>query len=79
MKKKSLQVNDLKVKSFITDAAQNRYIKGGDMESYTISEADDCGSGGSGGSGGASNSCEPNRMYTHEPCATYPAHCNPCM
>lgn len=85
MKKKTLNIKNLKVDSFVTsdqDSAANT-VKGGYM-TYSCTAGwntcyQNCGGGGTGGCNpGGSNSCNPNPMYTHSPCDTFEAHCSPC-
>ncbi|UII21880.1 pinensin family lanthipeptide [Fulvivirga ligni] len=81
MKSKKLKIENLKVKSFITEDLKDEAetIKGGYVTYGCTDGWAGCPVGGGGGGGGTYASCNPNAWYTHRPCDTgEPVHCSPC-
>ncbi|MBL3657012.1 pinensin family lanthipeptide [Fulvivirga sediminis] len=80
MKSKKLKIENLKVKSFITEDLkdESQTIKGGYVTHDCTAGWSGCPVGGGGG-GGTYASCKPNTWHTHRPCDTAePVHCSPC-
>ena len=80
MKKKTLQIKNLRVDSFVTTVSnqQQQLVKGGYITYSCTAGWNGCGGGTNDCDPGGSGSCNPNPMYTHRPCDTFPAHCSPC-